>query len=167
MKTQAWTFVDKSAWPRGPWDSEPDKLQWTDETTGLPCLIHRAGVSGSLCGYVGVSTGHPWYEKDYDAVKVTVHGGLTFADFCQPASENGSGICHVPEPGESERVWWLVFDCAHAFDLSPRIESLRPKPKRRKLLTDDDEYRDIDYVRAECVALAAQVACGSNDAGTA
>lgn len=45
--------VDKSGWARGVWDSEPDKIQWQDAETGLPCLIVRGPV-GALCGYVGV-----------------------------------------------------------------------------------------------------------------
>ncbi len=35
MKTKEWTTEDKSAWPRGPWDIEPDKIQWIDEATDL------------------------------------------------------------------------------------------------------------------------------------
>lgn len=70
--------VDKSSWPRGPWDDEPDKKQWRDPASGLPCLIVR-GPSGSLCGYVAVGPDHPAYGKGYDDVDVTVHGGLTFA----------------------------------------------------------------------------------------
>jgi hypothetical protein len=41
--------VDKSWWPRGPWDDEPDKVQWPDEATGLPCMVKRGPV-GSFCG---------------------------------------------------------------------------------------------------------------------
>lgn len=56
---------DKSDWPRGPWDNEPDKIQWQDEVTGLPCLIVRGPV-GALCGYVGVPKSHPAYGLSYD-----------------------------------------------------------------------------------------------------
>lgn len=73
--------IDKAEWPRGAWDDEPDKIQWQDEATGLPCLIVR-GPSGALCGYVGVAPGHPWHGKDYDDCGVDVHGGLTFASKC-------------------------------------------------------------------------------------
>lgn len=41
MQTKQWTTIDKSAWPRGAWDDEPDKVQWQDPATGLPCLIDR------------------------------------------------------------------------------------------------------------------------------
>lgn len=89
---------DKSKWPRGPWDDEPDKVQWQDEATGLPCLIVRSPV-GALCGYVGVPPDHPWHGKEYDdeaLIGVEVHGGLSFAAFCQPGPENQS-ICHKEE----------------------------------------------------------------------
>lgn len=78
MEALEYRTVDKSNWGNGPWQNEPDKCQWRDEATGLPCLIVR-GPSGALCGYVGVSEGHPAFGKDYDSVAADVHGGLTFA----------------------------------------------------------------------------------------
>lgn len=109
METKQYTTIDKSEWPmRGQWDSEPDKLQWPDEATGLPCLIVRGPV-GALCGYVGVSEGHPLFGKDYSAcvwpdrheehekdgyhysctpsAALSVHGGITFARGCHTASK--------------------------------------------------------------------------------
>lgn len=85
MKTQEWKTVDKSTWGNGPWQDEPDKRQWKDEATGLPCLIVR-GPSGALCGYVGVAEGHSHFGKDYDNAPVEVHGGLTFASKCADMS---------------------------------------------------------------------------------
>lgn len=66
MQTREWKTTDKSDWKAGygPWSEEPDKKQWVDEETGLPCLIVR-NPSGALCGYVGVSAGHPMFEKNY------------------------------------------------------------------------------------------------------
>ena len=75
--------VDKSTWGDGPWQAEPDKKQWSDPATGLPCLIVRGPV-GALCGYVGVSPDHPLYGKGHDDLDVEVHGGLTFARGCEP-----------------------------------------------------------------------------------
>lgn len=65
MQTIEYRFRDKSSWGDGPWQSEPDKKQWRDEATGLPCLIVR-GPSGALCGYVGIAEGHPYFGKSYD-----------------------------------------------------------------------------------------------------
>lgn len=81
MQSIEYHTVDKSEWGDGPWQQEPDKKQWQDKATGLPCLIVR-GPSGALCGYVGVSRRHPAYGKSYDDVDVRVHGGLTFANTC-------------------------------------------------------------------------------------
>ena len=85
MEFKEYRTTDKSAWNRGPWDQEPDKRQWQDEATGLPCLIVR-GPAGALCGYVGVPEGHPAHGKDYDDVEVSCHGGLTFARGCSDHS---------------------------------------------------------------------------------
>ena len=57
METIEYRTMDKSVWGPGPWQNEPDKRQWQDEATGLPCLIVRNSM-GALCGYVGVSEGH-------------------------------------------------------------------------------------------------------------
>lgn len=52
----------KLAWGDGAWVDEPDKAQWQDETTGLPCLLVR-NPGGALCGYVGVYPTHPYHGK--------------------------------------------------------------------------------------------------------
>jgi hypothetical protein len=87
MQTLQYNTIDKSSWPRGEWDREPDKMQWQDKETGLPCLIVRNRM-GALCGYVGVSEDHPDYQKGYDDFRVEVHGGLTFANSCQEATKD-------------------------------------------------------------------------------
>lgn len=58
-------YLDKAEWGQGPWQDEPDKVQWRDGATGLPCLIVR-GPHGAFCGYVGVLDTHPWHRKDYN-----------------------------------------------------------------------------------------------------
>lgn len=156
METKQWSFVDKSKWASGEWNDEPDKLQWADEATGLPCLIHR-GPSGALCGYVGVTESHPWFQMDYDGIDVNVHGGPTFSDMCQGEKENGGGICHVPGEGEPDHVWWFGFDCAHSGDLCPAYDS-------RDHWNDFSRYRDLDYVKRECGQLAAQLHAAAQQA---
>jgi hypothetical protein len=105
METLEYRLTDKSAWTPGPWSDEPDKMQFRDEATGLPCLIVR-NHGGALCGYVGVDPSHPWHGKSYsDAIGecgaecsdenhyshriesvINVHGGLTFSDGCSDHS---------------------------------------------------------------------------------
>lgn len=221
MQIKEYTTVDKSAWARGPWDGEPDKRQWPDPDTGLPCLAVR-GPAGAWCGYVGVMPGHPWHGKDYDACVspelhddhesddkgwhynctpsgiLRAHGGLTFASGCSELTrerweqwraniegrENearqyprgsvarimqeratelesfeawheygrATFICHLPEPGEPDNVWWFGFDCAHSGDLAPKYDGLGGHH------FGDDMYRDLAYVEREVTSLAKQLA---------
>jgi hypothetical protein len=151
-----------TAWPAGPWDDEPDKVSWTDQATGRPCLIVRNRL-GALCGYVAVDPGHPLYGIGYsdvpDAVHEAAHGGLTYASPCQEVEDEAHGICHVPEPGAPDDVWWLGFDCAHAGDLAPAMEATRREldmPSFPGL--PRDKYRTVGYVRRRCEDLAAALA---------
>ena len=143
MDVTEYRTVDKSTWTRGPWDHEPDKAQWTDDATRLPCLIVR-GPHGALCGYVGVSPDHPWFGKGYDDEAADVHGGLTFSGSCQEGGDPSRGICHIPAEGQPDNVWWLGFDCAHYRDLIPLYRS------------NGGTYRDRAYVENECRNLACQ-----------
>jgi len=154
MENREYRTVDKSEWPRGEWDSEPDKAQFVDENTGLPCLIVR-GPSGALCGYVGVAEGHPLFNRDcFDATadQIEVHGGLTFSDFCAHSADESRHICHVPAPGEPDRVWWFGFDCAHSGDLCPAFGN-RPGFERSPW----ENYCGIGYLRNQCAKLAEQL----------
>lgn len=144
MKT--WKNTDKSNWPRGEWDNEPDKAHWIDDKTGLDCLIVREPL-GALCGYVGVPENHPSFEKSYSDVDVAVHGGLTFADSCQPVEDESTGICHSEEESANDVVWWLGFDCAHYRDLSPVADHAFP----------DSIYRDFEYTVQQVTSLAGQL----------
>ena len=147
--------VDKTGWADGPWLTEPDKVQWYDEATGMACLIVRSGFTGCLCGYVGVEPDHPVYEVDYGDVEevmgIRVHGGLTYASKCV------GHICHMPDPGRSDDLWWLGFDCGHAWDVAPGMRA-RDAIRGWKAIEADQTYRDLSYVRAECTRLAAQLA---------
>lgn len=118
-------------WGAGPWDDEPDSLDWTDEATGLLCYIVRNQHSGSLLGYVRVPTGHPCHGKHYDDIDINAHGGLTFS-------------------GDKKRDgdYWIGFDCAHINDLIPGV---------RGFCERDATYKNIAYVRRECESIARQI----------
>jgi len=134
----------------GPWMQEPDKSQFVDEKTGMPCLIVRNRL-GALCGYVGVSSDHPYFEIHYDDVGwLDVHGGLTFSEHCRPGDED-SAICHLVDDGEDDNIWWLGFDCAHCGDLCPAMTY------RGAYTYSDDIYRDYEYVKAQIRILAEQL----------
>lgn len=195
METIEYKTKDKSEWGHGEWQDEPDKVQWRDKATGLPCLIVR-NHSGAWCGYVGLDETHPLHGKGYNDVSVDVHGGLTFAGFCRSHTADdyqkslqrmevsreeakkypvgaaarrlkewspvmndfdawkkqceATYICHIPAPGEPERVWWLGFDCSHLDDVSPAYD-------HKYEFDSESWYKDIGYVRSEVTKLAAQL----------
>lgn len=133
--------IRRDGWPSGPWDDEPDKERWRDPETGLPCLILRSSY-GHLCGYVGVAEGHQAYGMKYHDVyglfpergepgHLAVHGGLTFSD------------------GDPDGVWWLGFDCSHAYDVCPGL-----RPGLPGTTIPSSAYRDWAYVRGEVSKLA-------------
>lgn len=155
METKEYRTVDKTKWGAGPWQNEPDKVQWQDEVTGLPCLIVRGPV-GSWCGYVGVNQGHSLYLKDYDEAEVSVHGGLTFSNKCEPDANEEKGICHVAGEGETDYVWWFGFDCAHSHDYCPAYAALPSSISWRG--GDYAEYKDMEYVKRQVKTLASQLA---------
>lgn len=157
------TFMDRTGWAAGgPWDDEPDREQWTDDETGLDCLIRR-GPSGALCGYVAVAHDHPWFEVHYSDCtaetcdpddycyehtpggQVDVHGGLTYSFHCD--GDTTKGICHATHDPD-DRAWWLGFDCAHYLDACPSLAHVT---------SSDATYRDWTYVRSQVEALAAQL----------
>lgn len=142
-------FATKSEWGPGPWQDEPDRLEWR-HASGLPCLIVRNHM-GALCGYVGVPPEHPLYMRHYDDCRVEAHGGLTFSRHCS------GEICHKPEPGEEKDIWWLGFDCAHYRDLMPSMRAMYEKMPFFPAHIDDI-YRSITYVFIEVEQLAKQVA---------
>lgn len=129
---------NKSEWSRGPWDQEPDRMEW--EHAGFVCLAVRNPM-GAWCGYVGVPPSHKLYGKDYEGIDhlVEVHGGPTYSNKCRPP------ICHNPKPGEVEDLWWIGFDCAHGGDIIPAISHLAGR------------YRDMDYIREETNRLTDQL----------
>lgn len=128
----------RSAWPKGPWDNEPDKVEWFG-SHGYPLLIVRNGA-GALCGYIGVPKGHPWYNKGYDDIDPhpDCNGGLTYAGI------GNAKISHFDAPG----VFWLGFDCAHCYDFCPGMAAAG------FALETDKSYKNIAYVRGDCESLA-------------
>ncbi len=127
----------------GPWVEEPDRVEW--QHGGFACLMVRQPVPGHWCGYVGVEPGHPWHGKDWDHIDARVHGGITYARECE------GDVCHVPEPGKPEHLWWIGFDCAHCDDLRPGDARLG-----YSLLTRGATYKTRAYVQLETRTLAEQ-----------
>ena len=62
------TRMKEGHWPPGPWDDEPDALEWTDAATGLP-----AGVSAAT-GRVSRAA----YEQAVDVCRAEIREGNAF-----------------------------------------------------------------------------------------
>ena len=95
-------------------------------------------------------------EYHYDCAPrgmLDVHGGITFAAFCRESAIEERGICHVPDAGEPDRVWWFGFDCSHCDDISPAYQW-----SFGSLSFHDAQYRNVAYVQSECAKLAQQLA---------
>ena len=160
--------IDKSAWGPGPWQDEPDRVDFVH--AGFACLARRHPAHGYWCGYVGLPPGHPLHSKiwsETDAVgDLHAHRGINYSALCC------NDICHIPQPGMPAEVWWLGFDTGHAFDQSPGTDArLREAAAAahavgapwadeldRNEINRMEVYRDLPYVRHEIEALAEQVA---------
>ena len=147
-------IIDKSKYIKkaySPWLSEPDEVQFEDPETGVPCIIVRNDL-GVLCGYVGVISSHPYFEKDYSEIDsdIHVHGGLTYSGKLKPSSKRKS--IFLQENGEIENIWLFGFDCAHLGDLCPAYQSI--------FGDSCDIYRTIEYVESEIKNLARQLYSG-------
>ena len=59
-------------------------------------------------GYVRIPEGHEYYDKNYDDIPVSVHGGLTFSDHVFENSKNFTD------------GYWVGFDTAHYGDTKQR-----------------------------------------------
>lgn len=154
MEKLAEYAVDKSGWGEGPWQNEPDRVDFVH--CGLACLALRHPRRGHWCGYVGVPREHPAYGKSGDEVDVSFHCGLNYAKPC-----DGYIVCHVPRPGMSDDVWWLGGDFMHVRDLVPGQEALErslgmPPLEFPRLMRP--VYRDLPYVRHCIERLAEQLA---------
>jgi hypothetical protein len=159
MQVLTWTYMDKTGWGAGAWSGEPDKKQWPDPATGLPCLITRNPL-GHLHGWVGVPEGHPWHGAAADAVDPPpeVHGHLTET---RPPEAKGPyqwAMDYQHDEGDPD-VWWVGFDCGHLHDLAPAMQQLEGLSRRT--------YRDLAYVEKHCGWLAYQAAAAATRGVTA
>lgn len=163
--------IDRSGWPSGPWDNEPDLVKFTH--AGFMCVVARQ-YTGHLCGYVGLPKTHPLHGVSYsepsDKLKEAlekrkeqplgnnpafavltrcVFGGELEATPETVFTVHG-GLTYsrdhlLPVGDDANGLWWFGFDCAHCDDETP-------------IRSYGGQYRDIEYVRAETESLADQLA---------
>lgn len=138
-------IVDRTGWPKGPWDNEPDRITWLiEEPDGwsFSCLLLRQ-ETGHLCGYISIPWGHPLNPDAglpcFD-LGLDVHGGITYSERRAPDD---------PIEAEGTDRWhWFGFDCNHLNDYAPGELISRDRYK---------VYRDVDYVQNEVLKLATQL----------
>jgi len=140
------SFIDKSDWGDGPWQDEPDLLQWCSTVPPhYECQIARSVVTGVLCGYVAIPAGHPAHGMGWGrgGLDVDVHGDLTFAE----QGVNGVWVIGFVSPALEARMGnriardaWLA-----------AMEEAAPECFRTT-------YKTIAYVRAVVESLAQQLA---------
>lgn len=112
------------------------------------------------CGYVGIPTGNSFYENSVgDLGFIECHGGITYAEY------RLLGI-------ESSNIWWIGFDCAHAYD-GYDIETAEsyfgddPDWKKTvgsqtmqeyyKRVNGEYEFQSMGYVKSECQKIIDQI----------
>ena len=134
-----------------PWKTEPDFLEFIDESTGYRCFIQRHPELKHLCGYVELPKEHKLYGKtnvgNEFLLNLDVHGGVTYAKN-KIFKDIYRGV-----PLFISVNYVVGFDCAHAGDYSPYSLPLLGMNK----IIGDDTYKDIDYVTNECKKLAKQL----------
>lgn len=140
-----------------PWETEPDFLEFVDESTGYRCFIQRHPELKHLCGYVELPKEHKLYgETNVDnefLLNLDVHGGVTYADkknFSYFLTKN----CLAKNSLEMYfTVDFVVgFDCGHWNDYVPFSF-----PWGMNKIIANETYKDIDYVTNECKKLAKQL----------
>jgi hypothetical protein len=174
-----WRGTDRTGWPAGPWDTEPDAVMWLAKAPPhYPCQISRC-FNGAFGGYVAIPPGHPAHGLPLDELwrDFDVHRGLTFSNEAVAGHwvlgfDCGHGACDY-SPGEpamdhlfSEA--WERADTGQPMPgfLADRLERGRAPYVEPPPLDPDDyrtfigvkRYRRVAYVRAHVENLAAQLA---------
>lgn len=115
---QASTMDMRERWPRGPWDQEPDKIEFRHQ--GMACMMSRA-ASGHWCGYVAVGPHHPMHRAKLFTINryVPFDRELNYGQMCR------AHVCHVViDPEQEHDVFWIGFDCGSMSrgDYSPAMD---------------------------------------------
>lgn len=114
----------------------------------FPYSIRKHPRFETLNGYLGIPKGHPWYQVDHNHIDTSVHGGLTYA--AHHSSNQIEGLDPTLD------IWWIGFDCGHAWDIIPGIEKLEKELGFEPIRIEGSSYKDRDYVFNELEELAQQ-----------
>ncbi len=138
-----YNVIDRSSFPKGPWDKEPDIVRLWDERTWAPGLILRPST-GHLCGYIGFTENHPLYDIGYnEAYKIAEGEGEVRNQVFGSELTFAGKYDHI-----SPCIWWLGWDHAHAGDVVPSLLQFS-SGRSNTWLHRDETYKDIMYVKRE------------------
>lgn len=151
--------------------TEPDREQW--QHAGYACLAVRHQSHGHWCSYVGVDRSHPAFGIDPLMDQYDVLAGVETMHELNYGAPCLGVICHVPEPGMPDDVWWLGMDFGHSFDFAPgraarQAEAEARSPTLRAMAEQlrsaeakfpnlRERYRTLPYVKAAAESLARQL----------
>lgn len=178
---------NKESWGNGEWQDEPDKKQWIDKETGLPCLIVR-NKGGALCGYVGLPSSHSLHGVEYndthESIKLlwekakneSIGKRGIISLFCMDENSPSlevvfnvhgsltfSGKCRKHE-NECEGICHKVEEGEDdniwwfGFDCAHAGDISPAYETNRLYRVDGDTYKNIAYVTSEVESLAKQLA---------
>lgn len=150
-------------WPDGPWNKEPDRVQFEHE--GLPCLLIRNEL-GAWCGYVGVYIDSPLFGICDSEIELPSHCEVN--SFESSVEREDKLWLELPLPEDVPidvnnieeaidnhvrvplRVWFFGFDCCHYRDLVPGMGVLTKGIDKHMR----GVYRDYKYVVQVCKDMA-------------
>lgn len=144
----------------GQWRVEPDKIAWTDPTTGYPCIIRRER-GGHLGAYVGLHRQHPLYGYEADAIPPDVVSvALDYAEPCDHNGEESRSICHVRRGARHDDLWWVGTVCSRLTDLIPDDAKHAAEAQR---LGIKQTYRSAEALFGVCTDLAAELKASESE----
>src|SRR5690606_23628828 len=114
----------------GEWVNEPDLVYF--KYRDYDCIVKRLFklerynpddcFGGNINGYIIIEKDHPLYgiENNFDA-DLDIHGGVTFSGFI---------FYDFFQENDFVDKFAIGFDCAHAFDIVPSMETLKEKIRK-------------------------------------
>jgi hypothetical protein len=142
----------RSQWGDGPWQTEPDLVEWREDGVPYPLMMIR-GMQGAWCGYAGLPPGHPLFGAG-------TRGGASLTQEITWASPCGDDDGPLRPTGEPPNCWWLGFDCAHVMQYAPRIDCLIRRERSDAhsfAMFNPDRYVTLDECRHMTIAFAREL----------
>lgn len=145
-------FLDKKAFHKGPWMSEPDICAWEHK---LPCLALRDMSLGIWRGFAALTEGHPFYGRIMEElikipqateIFLSTYGGI-------------SGVGRLPTEYArfDKNYWWVSVATIHGGDLVPLLKMEDVDANMAKMMSNQT-YKNLKFIRREVNKLAESLA---------